>query len=454
MSKLLRLAALAAAVAAPVFAHAANHFVRAGATGNGSGSDWTNAYTTLPANLVRGDTYYLAGGNYGSHTFQDADSGTQTISIVRATAMNHGTDVGWQTAYNQGSAIFTHWNVITDYYVFDGQRRNPDWNLGTFDQYGIRVIGANTLRLDDNNGKGTNFTTFRYVDFQGGGRDTGYHDSVVYGLTGNSNMTWQYCALHDSDLTIFFMRGNWQNDVIDHTYIARNTSTPTWHGEGVSMMSTNNITWSNNVMEDIEGTAFIAGIGNGMATNWRIFGNVAVHTAAYIARTGRQANYNFGVSGFVFIAYDRSNQVTGNNWQVYNNSFVNIQGTLSGVFIQNGANNMVRNNIWYSSVHTGTNLGANWTFDHNWYYNTSQSNDLDKSTVTCTTNCDIFMSVANRDFRLKASLQPGATLAGDYAVDMAGVTRGVNGVYDRGAFQFKGTALSNVGSPKQLIVGH
>jgi hypothetical protein len=37
-------------------AYAADRFVRQGATGNGSGSDWTNAHPTLPATLVRGDT--------------------------------------------------------------------------------------------------------------------------------------------------------------------------------------------------------------------------------------------------------------------------------------------------------------------------------------------------------------------------------------------------------------
>ena len=38
---------------------AANHYVRPGAAGNGSGNDWTNAYTALPGStLARGDTYF------------------------------------------------------------------------------------------------------------------------------------------------------------------------------------------------------------------------------------------------------------------------------------------------------------------------------------------------------------------------------------------------------------
>ena len=39
-------------------------FIREGATGNNSGTDWTNTWTSLPLTLVRGDTYYIADGNY------------------------------------------------------------------------------------------------------------------------------------------------------------------------------------------------------------------------------------------------------------------------------------------------------------------------------------------------------------------------------------------------------
>ena len=122
--------------------------------------------------------------------------------------------------------MFTKWQIYTDYYVFDGQRRNSDWYTGAVSQYGIRVAGPSPVRLDNGSGVGGDNLTFRYVDVEAGGRDTGRGDDVIYGLTGNSNITFQYCALHDSDRTIFLMRGNWQNLVVDHTYMARNTSTP------------------------------------------------------------------------------------------------------------------------------------------------------------------------------------------------------------------------------------
>ncbi|MCE5228360.1 hypothetical protein LLG95_02025, partial [bacterium] len=54
--------------------HAANYYVRSGAGGNGA--DWANAYGSLPSTLQRGSVYYIAAGSYGSHEFNDAESGS------------------------------------------------------------------------------------------------------------------------------------------------------------------------------------------------------------------------------------------------------------------------------------------------------------------------------------------------------------------------------------------
>ena len=62
--------ALAIALLDPVGAWgAANHCVRAGATGANDGSSWADAWTDLPGTFTRGDTYYVAAGAYGPHAF-------------------------------------------------------------------------------------------------------------------------------------------------------------------------------------------------------------------------------------------------------------------------------------------------------------------------------------------------------------------------------------------------
>lgn len=428
--------------------HAANRYVRPGATG--SGTDWTNAYPALPATLVRGDTYYLADGNYGARTFADANSDTAVITVKKATESDHGTDLGWSASYGDGQAVFTGWVIHTDYYVFDGQRRNADWQTGATSQYGIKVAGSGPLRLDNGAGAGGGNLSFRFIDFQGGGRDTGLRDDVVYGLTSNSNITFQYCALHDSDRTIFLMRGNWRNLLVDHSYMARNTSTPANHGELLSMTDSTDVVWSNNVMKDIEGTGFIVGINGGVAQNWRIFGNVFVHSAAYAADTGRKPGHNFGVSGVVYIANDSSNDNTGNNIFFYNNTLVNIQGLWSGVIIQKGAGNKVKNNIWYGSVRTNNSFAG--SISHNWYFNTVQDGDATPSKVVCTSACDLFFSVPGKDFRIKAPTAAGQSLAAPSNVDPLGRARGTDGVWDRGAYEFTTSAIPALTPPTNLRV--
>ncbi|HEY2930643.1 MAG TPA: hypothetical protein VGK99_02780, partial [Acidobacteriota bacterium] len=74
-----------------------SRYVREGATGNQTGSDWTNAYTQLPAVLVRGDVYYVADGNYSGYTFDDPVSGSSLITIKKATQSDHGADTGWSS---------------------------------------------------------------------------------------------------------------------------------------------------------------------------------------------------------------------------------------------------------------------------------------------------------------------------------------------------------------------
>jgi hypothetical protein len=416
-------------------AWAADHFVRPGATGTGSGDDWTNAYTNLPASLTRGDRYFLADGTYGSRTFSDANSGSAIITIVKATPAAHGTDVGWSDTFGDGQAAFTHWNIYTDFYVFDGAQRNSDWYLGTLSQYGIKVAGSSPVRLDNAAGTGGDNLTFQFIDIQGGGRDTGAGDDVIYGLTGNSNVTFRNCALHDSDRTIFLMRGNWQNLTVDRSYMARNTSTPAIHGELLSMTSSTNVTWSYNVMEDIEGTAFIAGLNGGTASNWNIYGNVAFHSAAYVADTGRKAGHNVGVSGFVFIANDASNNNTGNNFRVYNNTIYNIVGTYSGVVVQAGTGTVVQNNIWYNSVRTNNSF-AGGTIGFNWYFNTVQDGDASSSKVVCTSNCNIFLDAAHKLFNLTRATPAGTTLPAPFNLDPNGKARGADGTWDRGAFEY------------------
>jgi hypothetical protein len=71
--------------------------VRAGGSGAKNGSDWNNAFPSLPESLQRGATYYIADGNYGAVTF----TFTVVIAIITSTST-----VSKQASASNGFYIF------------------------------------------------------------------------------------------------------------------------------------------------------------------------------------------------------------------------------------------------------------------------------------------------------------------------------------------------------------
>lgn len=128
-------------------------YVRAGAGGNGSGTDWNNAYQDLPSTLVRGAVYYLADGSYTRYVFDDAESSTTTIYVVKATDTYHGTSTGWQSGYGDGVAEFApetpsfeDFSFTTGYYYLDGGTGRQIRIRGDF-QNACVAVRANGITL-------------------------------------------------------------------------------------------------------------------------------------------------------------------------------------------------------------------------------------------------------------------------------------------------------------------
>jgi hypothetical protein len=96
------------------------HYVRAGATGSGDGSSWSNAYPELPPELERGHAYFVATGAYPEYTFDDAPDGTARILVRGATPGDHGDDDGWDDAFASGAAVFGELRFEAPGYDFDG----------------------------------------------------------------------------------------------------------------------------------------------------------------------------------------------------------------------------------------------------------------------------------------------------------------------------------------------
>lgn len=428
---------LAFLVALPVASGAQTYYVRAGAGGNGT--DWANAYPSLPATLVRGATYYVAAGSYGGYTFDDPASGTSLITIRKATATDHGSSTGWQAGY-ANQAVFTgSLRFQSNYYVFDGQYRNPDWRTG----YGFKV---------DVSGAGGSFgvyvgipfqlaasnITMRYTEIQGtGNRTDAYNDRGFITALGSSNVTLSHSYIHDQgECNLHLFRTT--DITIEYTWIARNHSSPAYHAEGIAAPEgTNNFVFRHNVMEDIEGTAYIATPTGGhpacagtVQRDWYIYGNVFMRTSGSGLATG---------NGLVYVFDHRH---TG-EFVFHNNTVVNLEngfvGFEPGSASQGcGDSARVQNNIWFNTRYavnrTASVSSLSWS--HNSYVSTSTS-DPDPNRQTGTTNP--FVNWTAYDFRLNAATVAGASLAVPFNIDRTGAVRGSDGTWDRGALEFGGT---------------
>ncbi len=412
-----RLPAAAALLLCAVLAPAANRYVRADAAGAASGANWTDAWSDLPAALVRGDTYYVADGVYGGLTLDDPENGSLAITIRKATAADHGTGAGWNAAYGDGQAVFSGFSTITaDRYLLDGQGRGADWRSG----YGFRLTAPGdqmTVRLDDASGantmaSGSHYLTFRFVEFDGASFSTA---DGLYSLGRNSHITIQYCYLHDYGRTHVLSR-SWDTVLVEHTYFARNQSSEALHGESWSDLDTNNFIYRYNVTEDCEGTAIIF-TRIDTASNWEVYGNLFWWTPVYAGE---------GISGLII-------SDSSVNWKVYNNTIYRAPGLYSGLRLGDANIDVwAYNNLWWDCVLTG-NQGA--LFDYNFYFQTRE--DYPGPHDVLWSGQPLFADPAAGDFHLRQGTAPGLALPAPYGRDLEDNLRGADGAWDRGALEYR-----------------
>jgi len=456
-------------------AQAANHYIRDGA--NGDGSDWTNASDDLPTTFVRGDTYYVADGNYGAHIFgPTTGDAAQYVTIKKATQANYGNGANWQSEYGNGQAVFSSpasnvgtnvvwaiWEIKSSNWEFDGVIGEKGGNYGIKLQMEASGIGSiNSIRIGE---KELWNLKFKHLDLAGRGfafnlSDRGFNiDSNAKGRCGN--FTFEYCYIHDvgcpfhtpgagfvrvpTDLTIptSDITENVNNITIDHCYFARNKSTAEWHSEGIQGGG-NNLIVRHSVFEDIEGTA-IASLGYSKGV--KMYGNVFLYSRNYPSadQSGLGITYVMGCNTSLYC----------DNFSMFNNVIYNIQDALN-TGISHGIDGTTKsssvygqiigktpttfdvyNNIWHSSP--GVNL-RRINHDYNYFFNsatigTTQLNSHEE----ILNSFDYFINEAAYNFYLKKafagfSFPPEATAL--EKKDPDGNVRGADGVWDVGAYEF------------------
>jgi hypothetical protein len=307
--------------------------VRLGATGSGDGSDWANAYPSIPSTLKRGATYYLADGNYARQEFDTPAAADKEITIKKATAAEHGAEAGWQPAFGDGVAELTAIAFDSERWVLDGGKREKLAEGG-----GLRVFNNSDKCTLVTLSKRAHRITLRYVELAG---DPSYENRVtgISGLKEPFFVTVQHCYLHDFFGVPFHLSDATQV-VIEHCLIARNKSTPQWHSEGIMARGCTGLIVRNCRWEDIEGTAVIVS-GSGKSSGWRIQGNVFLRGNVghgIVADNQVDSIEDVEVSGNIIVGH-RGNagmnfhkskgriSVSGNVW--YDNPWVSFTGVTS-----------------------------------------------------------------------------------------------------------------------------
>ena len=412
---------------------AATHYVRPGASGNNSGTDWTNAFNKLPTLLNRGDTYLLSDGDYGNRNF--SGTGSAIITIKKATITQHGIETGWDNSYGDGVAKFEKVYFNTSNWVLDGQTGGGpgSWKTGHgIEIYSIIDCGGNCGLIQFSPSVGNITVSHVHVHSTLNTKIAG-----VYGIKGTiSNVKFSYNYIHDI-FGVHYFANSWSNVISEYNYFSYNKSTAAWHSEFISWRGTvSNLTFRYNIFYKIQGTGVFAGIGIGDAVGWKIYGNIITDSPTPV----------------VVYKDQPSNQQNMSNLEFYNNTITRIYSSQGAVFLQSGSGNKVFNNMWYSNRSNSLAITAehdyNW-FDDNLRYDNFGCNpcDLDPNAVAAEQNSqagdgnpftgwDGLAAPAHADFTLKLGTQSGMTLADEFKYDMFGNIRGMDGVWDRGALEY------------------
>lgn len=427
-----------------VSAEAANRYVRAGASGSADGSDWTNAYAKLPTTLTRGDTYYVADGNYPGQQFTAATSGTSVITIKKATIADHGTDTGWQNAYGDGQATFSGMlDFRTSYWIIDGVTGGGvvnNWNQN----FGFKIIETNDSNAVIRIGytSTANNITIRHVDMQGKGSvglQGGSYGNDGLAVYGASNVTLSYFWMHGIGRCPFFISP--RNLIVEHGWVQSFYGSSDVHSEVASIWSfAGNIgdtTFRYNLFTDIQSTGGLMWDSSRNASAvLAIYGNVFYHApgASWSAANGL-------IGGWTCCP--------ALNIRVYNNTFIDTGsgGQALSSFPPATTTNEAKNNLFYSVRNVGG--GSAWTsVTHNHFLS---SNTLGTNTSTGSGNP--FVDAPNLNFSLMVATPAGTTLPAPYNTDMYGTVRGADGVWDRGAVEYEtGGNLTTPASPTNLRV--
>lgn len=418
----LVLALFLAILLLPLGVQAANHYVRQGATGSANGADWANAWTDLPTTFTRGDTYYIASGNYGTHTFPSL-SGTSYVYVKKATVAAHGTDTGWNDSYASGQAVFsgaTVWSINMSYLDVDGVTGSGESGHGIVLSSTSTSEGSGPITCAY--GSTASHLWFRHVAFTSPVNGTSTVRDIYNDSSTTTDWNFQYCYITGGYVAIGFVAGGSSGLLLEYSYIKNiGSNVSTNHSAAITLADFTNATIRYNVFDTMPytyNTTFIEP--QFSSSNIYVYGNTFKFTS-----TG-----NVGQGIFAITSSD-----TCTNCLIYSNTMYNLtSGTNTGVWCGNygGSSCVVRNNVWKSCQNASIyDPGGNVT---------QSNNSLNGSGIN-------FVNASGGDFHLTGPTPAGYPLAAPYNADPDG---NVRSQWSVGAFEF--APGGNVSPPLNLRI--
>jgi len=221
----------------------------------------------------------------------------------------------------------------------------------------------------------------------------------------------------------------------------------------------NNFSWSNNLIQDIQGTAYWSIVNGGDASNWQVFNNVIFQT---------QGSSRPGVSGGGFFACVNPG-TNCTNIKIIGNTFINDRSDYDNSFTihapdTSGNTFTLQNNLFYqiTSAQTTNPIGTpdvngTVTADHNTFLNVGSPNGLSGGTGDVTVasgSPNPFVNWPGYNFQLtgnSTNWNSGLTQSSPFNVDFLGSARpGTDGIWSRGAFEVAGAQAQGPTPPLNL----
>lgn len=414
-------------------ASAANHYIRAGSSGDGS--DWSKAWGSFASvTWTRGDTYYVASGTYPEHVIVSrALSGSLWIYIKKATIAGHGTDMGWNTSYALGQAVIAgQWEFYVGYMDLDGVTGSGDSG------HGIKIdcSGMGTSGSGLSIASGQSYINLSHIEIQMSGPSSGLSQDGVYcnSTAPVTNHHYSYLYIHDVPRNGLTWTGHAGNCVLEYCYFYRVMSlVPTIHGQTIQLSNApmSGIEIRYNIAIDTAGTAFVAMLGSS-GLNYS-----DIHIYDNIIWTSDKVTYTFSPGGVYGAA--ATNQV---NILVYNNTWYNVRNANSWLAGSSVSGNEQRNNVYVNCYHQYPNLGT--TSTNNFYYGPTGGN-IPSGEVGQVNGTRMPVISPPSDFRLTSNSEAigkGIPLGSQYAQDFAGIIRPLGSAWDIGAFAASGISIS------------